>query len=59
MRAERIPLHIGHVDRHYFLIKDTKDLNTLSTSDFERFATNNDEFLSKLYNQDSKSPIYD
>ena len=46
--GNRAVLHVGHINMHYFLIKNTKDLNTLSASDFEKFASQNDKFIEEL-----------
>ena len=53
-KDEMTSLHIGHISGHYFLIKDTKDLKKLSSSDFEIFATKNDKLINEL---DTNNPV--
>ena len=46
-KGNRTGLHIGHINMHYFLIKNTKDPIFID-SDFEKFASQNDKFLDEL-----------
>ena len=47
-QKNKTTIHIGHVVGHYFLIRNTQDLNTLTADDFERIDGKDDYLISKL-----------
>ena len=52
-QKNKTTIHIGHVVGHYFLIRNTKYLNTLTAEDFERFDGKDDYLISKLVTTNS------
>ena len=47
-KEDRTLIHLGHVYGHYFLVKNVRELKSLTQDDFQYFPSKDDMFIDKL-----------